>query len=129
VTHDVPDSLAAWSERYLALAVTGVRCAAVTDKITLHLARFGTFFLQRYGHDRLSACVRRDVVAWQTALREQGLAPAVINNHLASLSAFTTWVQAQAPGHDRPRRGPCPINARGTRIARRSGRARAGAVS
>jgi hypothetical protein len=69
------------------------------------------------------------VVAWQTALREQGLAPAVINNHLASLSAFTTWVQAQAPGHDRPRRGPCPINARGTRTAIRSGRARAGAVS
>jgi len=37
-------------------------------------------------------------VAWQTALREQGLAPAAINNHLASLSAFTTWEQAQAPG-------------------------------
>ncbi len=97
LTHDVPDSLAAWSEHYLALAVRGVRSAGVTDKITLHLARFGTFFLQQYGHDRLSAWVRRDVVAWQTALREQGLAPATINNHLASLSAFTTWVQAQAP--------------------------------
>jgi site-specific recombinase XerD len=97
-THYVPDSLAAWSERYLALAVRGVRSVGVTDKITLHLARFGTFLLQQYGHDRLSACVRRDVVAWQTALRAQGLAPATINNHLASLSAFTTWVQAQAPG-------------------------------
>jgi len=94
----VPDSLTAWSEHYLALAVRGVRSAGVTDKIALHLARFVAFFIQRYAHDHLSACVRRDVVAWQTALREQGLAAATVNNHLASLSAFTTWVQDQAPG-------------------------------
>jgi len=98
LTNGVPDSLEAWIDRYLTLAVTGVRSAGVTDKMTLHLARFGTFFPQLYGHDRLSSCVRRDVVAWQTTLRAQGLAPATINNHLASLSAFTTWVQAQAPG-------------------------------
>ncbi len=98
ITHAVPDSLVAWHDRYLALAVRGVRSVAVTDKITLHLARFGTFFIQQYGHDRLSACMRRDVVAWQAALREQGLAPATINNHLASLSAFMTWVHIQAPG-------------------------------
>ena len=42
-------------------------------------------------------CLRRDVLAWQQALVEQGLAPATVNNHLASLSAFTTWVAAQAP--------------------------------
>lgn len=93
----VPDSLVAWGERYLALAVTGVSSGGVADKIRLHLARFASFFMERYGHDHLSACVRRDVAAWQTALREQGLAPATINNHLASLSAFTTWVHAQAP--------------------------------
>lgn len=56
------------------------------DKITLHLARFATFFRQRYSHDRLSACVRRDVVAWQSALREQGLAPATIT---------TTWPRSR----------------------------------
>ena len=82
--HDVPDSLEAWSECYLALA--GVRSAGIADKITLHLARFATFFRQRYGHDRLSACVRRDVVAWQSALREQGLAPATIT---------TTWPRSR----------------------------------
>src|SRR5205814_2155375 len=27
----------------------------------------------------------------------QGLAPATVNNHLASLSAFTTWVHAREP--------------------------------
>ena len=93
----VPDSLEVWVTRYLALAVAGVRSPAVTAKITLHLQRFVGFFRERYGHDRLSTCLRRDVAAWQTALREQGLAPATVNNQLASLSAFTTWVTVQAP--------------------------------
>jgi integrase len=94
---DVPDSLAAWTTRYLALAVVGVRSAAVTQKIALHLDRFVGFFREGYGHDRISTCLRRDVLAWQQALTEQGLAPATVNNHLASLSACTTWVAAQAP--------------------------------
>src|SRR5215207_381113 len=94
---DVPDSLAAWATRYLALAVVGVRSSAVTQKIALHLDRFLAFFIASYGHDRISTCLRRDVLAWQRALVEQGLAPATVNNHLASLSAFTTWVAAQAP--------------------------------
>ena len=94
---DVPDSLAAWATRYLALAVVGVRSEEVTKKIALHLDRFVGFFLESYDHDRISACLRRDVLAWQKAMVEQGLAPATVNNHLASLSAFTTWVAAQAP--------------------------------
>src|SRR5207247_2202844 len=44
-----------------------------------------------------SSCLRRDVLAWQTSLHDHALAPATVNNHLASLSAFTTWVAAQAP--------------------------------
>lgn len=94
---DVPDSLSAWATRYLALAVVGVRSPAVTQKIALHLDRFIAFFQEGYGHDRISTCLRRDVLAWQRALVGQGLAPATVNNHLASLSAFTTWVAAQAP--------------------------------
>jgi integrase len=94
---DVPDSLVAWATRYLALAVVGVRSEAVTRKIALHLDRFLGFFRESYGHDRISTCLRRDVLAWQRALTEQDLAPATVNNHLASLSAFTTWVAAQAP--------------------------------
>lgn len=94
---DVPDSLQAWMERYQNLAVEGVRSAAVAGKIALHLGRFQAFFQEAYGHERISACLRRDVQAWQKALQAQGLAPATVNNHLASLSAFTTWVDAQAP--------------------------------
>ena len=94
---DVPDSLAAWATRYLALAVVGVRSSAVTQKIALHLDRFVAFFIESYGHDRIATCLRRDVLAWQKALVAQGLAPATVNNHLASLSAVTTWVAAQAP--------------------------------
>jgi site-specific recombinase XerD len=97
VSEDISDSLAAWIDRYLQLAVTGVRSEAVTQKIVLHLHRFRAFLVQAYGHDRISACVKRDVAAWRQQLQDRGLAAATINNHLASLSAFATWVQAQAP--------------------------------
>jgi site-specific recombinase XerD len=88
----LPDSLEAWMECYLRLAVSGVRSEEVTQKIALHLSRFQDFFRESYGHDRLSTMLRRDVVAWQKQLLSQGLAHATINNHLASLSSFTTWV-------------------------------------
>lgn len=91
------DSLAWWMQSYQDLAVAGVRSPAVADKIALHLQRFLAFFQQSYGHDRLSACLRRDVVAWQRILQEQGLSNATVNSHLASLSGFMTWVDAQAP--------------------------------
>lgn len=93
----IPDSLAAWMTRYLTFAVVGVRSPAVAEKIALHLDRFAHFFAEGYGHDRAGTLLKRDVLAWQRSLREQGLAPATVNNHLASLSGFTTWVHAQAP--------------------------------
>ncbi len=89
------DSLAAWIESYLALAVTGVRSEAVTAKIALHLGRFASYYQEAYGHDRISALLKRDVREWQRSLVAQRLAPSTVNNHLASLSAFTTWVHAQ----------------------------------
>lgn len=93
----MPDRLEAWMLSYLELAIAGVRSEAVTQKIALHLRRFQAFFFDAYGHDRLSTCLRRDVQAWQQSLQAQGLAHSTINNHLASLSAFTTWVQVHAP--------------------------------
>jgi len=93
-----PDSLSVWVGRYLDLAVVGVRSKTVAEKAALHLGRFVKFFEGSYGHDRISTAVRRSVRGWQRSLTEQGLAPSTVNNHLASLSAFTTWVDAQAPG-------------------------------
>ncbi len=92
------DGLAAWVSSYLELAVVGVRSATVAEKAALHLGRFVEFFEGSYGHDRTTAVVRRDAQAWQRSLVDRGLAPSTVNNHLASLSAFTTWVDAQAPG-------------------------------
>jgi site-specific recombinase XerD len=73
------------------------------------VARFRAFFLQAYGHERLAGCLPRDVLAWQQHLHEdQKLAPATVNNHLASLSAFTTWVMAHDPdafAHGDPAKG------------------------
>jgi integrase len=94
---DTVESLAAWVTRYLTLAVVGVRSEEVADKIALHLERFATFYQDAYGHERIRNVLKRDVLAWQRALSDQGLAPATVNNHLASLSGFTTWVHAQAP--------------------------------
>lgn len=103
------EDLQAWTDDYLALAVTGVRSEAVAAKIALHLARFRTFFVGCYGHERIGTCLRRDVQAWQRHLHEEEqLAPATVNNHLASLSAFTTWVEAHEPGafaHGDPAKG------------------------
>ena len=95
---EAPDGLSAWVGRYLELAVVGVRSRTVAEKAALHLGRFVEFFGEAYGHDRTSGVVRRDVQGWQRSLVEQDLAPSTVNNHLASLSAFTTWVDAQAPG-------------------------------
>jgi len=93
-----PDSLAVWVDRYQRLAVAGARSPEVARKFALQLGRFVQFFQDAYGHDRLSTCLRRDVVTWQQALVDQGLAPATVNNHLAALSAFTSWVSVHAPG-------------------------------
>jgi integrase len=95
---EIPDSLAAWIEHYQNVAVTGVRSEAVARKINLHLTRFQLFLMESYGYERISACVKRDVLNWQRHLASQNLAPATVNNHLASLSAFTTWIHAQFPG-------------------------------
>ncbi len=94
---DVVDGLSAWIARYLTFAVVGVRSEAVARKIALHLERFASSYTEAYGHERISTCLKRDVVAWQQELLSLGLAPATVNNSLASLSAFATWVQAQAP--------------------------------
>ncbi|MBK6769379.1 MAG: hypothetical protein IPG72_10325 [Ardenticatenales bacterium] len=94
----IPDRMSVWMERYQTFAVAGNRSPAVAIKIALHLGRFRTFFEEAYGHDRLSVCLQRDVTAWQRALVALGLAPATVSNHLASLSAFTSWVYSVAPG-------------------------------
>jgi integrase len=94
---DTVESLVAWVTRYLTLAVVGVRSEEVADKIALHLERFRTFYTEAYGHEQIRNVLKRDVLAWQRALSDDGLAPATVNNHLASLSGFTTWVHAQAP--------------------------------
>lgn len=93
----IPDNLSAWMDYYLEVAVQGVRSAAVTEKIRLHLQRFQWFFEQRYGQEHISSWVKRDSLAWQQSLETQKLAPATINNHMASLSAFGTWIMAHQP--------------------------------
>lgn len=69
----------------------------MTERIGLHLQRFAEYLSGTYGHERLEAAVRRDVVGWRDALVSSGLGPSTVNNHLASLAGFWGWVAAQAP--------------------------------
>ena len=55
----LPDSLVAWMDYYLQVAVQGVRSEAVTSKIQLHLQRFQQFFEQRYGQEQINSCVKQ----------------------------------------------------------------------
>ena len=93
---ELPDSLTAWIECYLDLVVVGARPDQVTRSIVLHLGRFADFFEARYGHERISTVLKRDVEAWITLLSDDlALAPATVNSHLASLSKFCSWVDAR----------------------------------
>jgi integrase len=93
---ELPDSLVAWIECYLDLVVVGARPDQVTRSIVLHLGRFADFFEARYGHERISTVLKRDVEAWITLLSDgMALAPATVNSHLASLSKFCSWVDAR----------------------------------
>lgn len=98
------DGLEKWIERYLDLAVRGVRSAEVEGKIARHLQRFRLWI---EAHERVSAVTAREVTAWrghlaagveQTATgRATGMAPATVNNHLAHVSALFSWITAHAP--------------------------------
>jgi integrase len=104
---DASDSLAVWIERYLELAVRGVRSAEVAGKIARHLGRFADWIADGLGHDRVSAVTPREIAAWRNHLAAEGnrgrdgvlapMAPATVNNHLAHLSALFTWISAHAP--------------------------------
>lgn len=100
------DSFEAWIEIYLEMAVIGERSLAITNKIKLHLFRFRAWYTRRYGQDRLSLCLKSDVLAWLETLKQEStvaeeahppLSHATINNHLAILSGFCTWVERQRP--------------------------------
>src|SRR2546421_2218772 len=104
---EADDSLGAWTQRYLHLAVRGVRSDEVTGKIARHLDRFTGWLTEGLGHDRVSAVTPREVAAWRDHLAAEGtigrdgtmagMAPATVNNHLAHLSALFSWIIVHAP--------------------------------
>ena len=106
-TGGADDSLAAWAQRYLDLAVRGVRSDEVAGKIARHLDRFTAWLIGGLGHDRISAVTPREVAAWRDHLAAHGntgrdgtttaMAPATVNNHLAHLSALFSWITVHAP--------------------------------
>ena len=86
------DSLRAWSDYYLEMAVTGIRSEAVTHKIRFHLARFQGFFEERYGQENISRYVRRAVLAWREHLGFEVLAASTSNGYRYAITEFATQV-------------------------------------
>ena len=104
---EADDSVTAWTQRYLDLAVRGVRSDEVARKIARHLERFAAWCIAGLGHDRVSGVTPREVAAWRDHLAAEGntgrggtvtgMAPATVNNHLAHLSALFSWITVHAP--------------------------------
>lgn len=88
----VTDSFSFWIDFYMRMAINDVKSKEVAKKIKLYLERFRKFFIDSYGHERISICKKRDVLLWRNKLLEEGKAHSTINNHMASLSGFTSWV-------------------------------------
>jgi integrase len=104
---EADDSVTAWTQRYLDLAVRGVRSDEVARKTARHLERFAAWCIAGLGHDRVSGVTPREVAAWRDHLAAvgntgrggtvTGMAPATVNNHLAHLSALFSWITVHAP--------------------------------
>jgi hypothetical protein len=91
------ETFATWMTQYQQLAVAGVRSAAVAHKIALHLERFRQFFLARYGHEQIAACLRRDVQACQTATVRRP--PRRKTRSISSIAARRSrWLAGSAQG-------------------------------
>ena len=94
----VTDSLRAWIVRYQQVAVQGIRSQAVAQKIALASRAFCGLSLNR--HTVMIGSQPVSSVMWwpgNNSCRFKGWHQQTVNNHMASLSTFATWVQAQAP--------------------------------
>jgi hypothetical protein len=58
-------NLTSWTQRYLDLAVRGVRSDEVTGKFARYLEWFTDWLTTGLGHGRLSAVTAREVTAWR----------------------------------------------------------------
>src|SRR5260370_16087481 len=118
---EADDSVTAWTQRYLDLAVRGVRSDEVARKIARHLERFAAWCIAGLGHDRVSGVTPREVAAWRDHLAAEGntgrggaltgVAPATVNNHLPHPSALFSWITVHAPAR-LPRPGDPANNGR-----------------
>ncbi|WP_375533223.1 tyrosine-type recombinase/integrase [Paenibacillus terreus] len=95
------DSMMLWFDKYMEEEIIGQH--SDVKKVRRQLLRFIQFFEERYGHDKVTALVKRDVVAWldQLYLPEDeggsGYAASTVNNHQSTLSGYITWLRGKVP--------------------------------
>ncbi|WP_235918320.1 tyrosine-type recombinase/integrase [Paenibacillus lutrae] len=72
-------------------------------KIERCLNRFYHFYIERYGHDKVTGIVKRDIQDWLNFLYKPeknggaGYAASYVNNHHSALNGFIKWLRAAAP--------------------------------
>lgn len=97
------DSLQTWFDRYIERVILEERSEGEDRRIRRLVSRFIDFFQDRYGHDRVSVVVKKDVVAWldhlyaDPAKGGSGFAASNVNTHQSALNQFMKWLHAAAP--------------------------------
>jgi integrase/recombinase XerC len=95
------DRLSLWLERYLDEQFDEERQRESKKKVKRQLLRFIEFMLKRYGHEKVTTVIKRDVEAWIDFLYDKkngmAFAAAHVNNHLWTLSPYMKWLRAAAP--------------------------------
>lgn len=94
------DNITIWLSKYMDMIQEE---SADPKKIERCLKRFVNFFIERYGHQKVSAIVKRDVEAWLKVLYDPkeaggfGFVASYVNSHHSALKGFTKWLRAAAP--------------------------------
>lgn len=98
---DDDNRISLWLNRFMDEEIRGIRTPNIERKIELQLNRFLVFFRQRYGHEKVSAITKRDVVSWVRELYgdpdDPRLAAATVNNHKTHAALFLKWLSLRAP--------------------------------
>lgn len=97
------DNLQEWKDIYMSEEIYPERPKDSCTKVDRLLQRFINFFLERYGHSKITAVTKRDVEAWLDYLYKDkehgglGFSANYVNDHQTTLSAFFKWLRIKSP--------------------------------
>jgi len=93
----INDDTTLFMEEYIEWIRREGRPVEVIKKIMLHLKRFKDYYTEIYNNKKLSVCIKRDINGFQKKLLETGLSGSTVNNHIASISGFMSFIHTRYP--------------------------------